>query len=105
MYVSGQEDAEGEIVSMVRGLVGPSAMLSASFDLHGNFSEQLAANLDMLSAYRTAPHVDEPETRLKALSMLLSCIRSGERPQISYIRVPLGISGEMSNTADEPGSV
>eukprot|EP00746_Dinoflagellata_sp_MGD_P068623 gnl/MRDRNA2_/MRDRNA2_28218_c0_seq1.p1 gnl/MRDRNA2_/MRDRNA2_28218_c0~~gnl/MRDRNA2_/MRDRNA2_28218_c0_seq1.p1 ORF type:complete len:535 (+),score=88.44 gnl/MRDRNA2_/MRDRNA2_28218_c0_seq1:151-1755(+) len=102
MFANGYEDAEGEIVTLVRSLVGEDALLSASFDLHGNFSKRIAQTLNMLTAYRTAPHIDCLETELKALSMLATCLRSGHRPHVAYCPIPLGISGEMSNTADEP---
>ena len=37
-----------------------------------------------------------------ALAMLARCLRTGVRPVLTYVPVPLAISGEMSNTADEP---
>ena len=49
----------------MRSLVGKNTLISASYDLHGNFSPRLAANLDMVTAFRTAPHIDEFETELK----------------------------------------
>ena len=48
-------------------------LLSASFDLHGNFSRRMARDLDMATAYRTAPHVDILETKRKAVAMLAGC--------------------------------
>ena len=38
MYVDGQQDAEAGLLGLVRQLVGPQPLLSASYDLHGNFS-------------------------------------------------------------------
>lgn len=104
--------------SKVRDVVGEDALLSASFDLHGNFSARMAAGLDLTTAYRTAPHIDIAETQLKAVAMLAAALRSrngnrvrdvgssggssSDRPYLAYVPIPLGISGEMSNTADEP---
>ena len=102
MSVVGLEDCEGDLISAVRAIVGAAPLLSVSFDLHGNFSPRIAAAIDMCTAFRTAPHIDEYETELKALSMLVRCLRSGTRPGLCYVKVPLAISGEMSNTADEP---
>jgi len=89
-------------VTKVRDAVGPGALLSASFDLHGNFSPRMARTLDIVTAYRTAPHIDIVETKLKAMHNLMQCLRLGKRPHLAYCSVPLGVSGEMSNTADEP---
>ena len=120
MFATGVQDAEGEIVKLVREEVGTNAVLSASFDLHGNFSAAMAAGLDLTTAYRTAPHIDIVETQLKAVAMLAATLRrcfglpsdavtgsgggsgGGSRPHLAYVPIPLGISGEMSNTADEP---
>eukprot|EP00755_Sulcionema_specki_P011584 Sspe_Gene.49369::Locus_26553_Transcript_1_1_Confidence_1.000_Length_1679::g.49369::m.49369 len=104
MYVTGEEDCEGGLAQLVRGIVGSKPLISASFDLHGNFSKRLAEAVDMTAAYRTAPHVDVLETRRKAVSMLVTSLRRPEapRPRVSYVAVPLAVSGEMSNTADEP---
>jgi microcystin degradation protein MlrC len=102
MFAEGVEDLEGDILAAVRAIVGQSPMISVSFDLHGNMSTRIVAAIDMCTAFRTAPHIDEYETELKALTMLARCLRSGERPGLAYVKVPLAISGEMSNTADEP---
>ena len=102
MFAEGVEDLEGDLLSSVREMVGPSPMISVSWDLHGNFSTRIAGAIDMCTAFRTAPHIDEFETELKALTMLVRCLRSGERPGLVYVKIPLAISGEMSRTADEP---
>ena len=70
MFATGFEDAEGELVTQVRALVGPDTLLSASFDLHGNFSKHMQEALDIVTAYRTAPHIDTVETQTKALGIL-----------------------------------
>ena len=56
------------MVAAVRSLVGKNTLISASYDLHGNFSPRLAANLDMVTAFRTAPHIDEFETEVRQLA-------------------------------------
>ncbi len=56
------QDAEGDWISDARKVVGRDCLITASFDLHGNLSRRVVDNLDMLSAYRTAPHIDREET-------------------------------------------
>ena len=59
LYVDGMHDAEGDWIAAARARWwGPDCLLSASYDLHGNLSRRVLDNLDMLSAYRTAPHID-----------------------------------------------
>src|SRR5947208_8203187 len=55
MYVEGIQDAEGDWTSATREVVGKDCLITASFDLHGNLSRRVIDNVDMLSAYRTAP--------------------------------------------------
>lgn len=101
--VQGMDDAEGDLISAVRELVGDQCLLSASFDLHGNISRREVENLDMLSAYRTAPHVDVVETRHRAVKMLLHCLEKGVRPMRAWLQVPLVLPGEKTSTEWEPG--
>lgn len=103
MNVRGMDDAEGDWVTAVREVVGPECLLAASFDLHGNISQREAATLDMLTAYRTAPHVDVIETRKKALQMLLDCLDNGVRPKRVWIPIPVVLPGEKTSTEWAPG--
>lgn len=48
-----------------RAVVGENCMISASFDLHGNISPRLLRSLDMVTAYKTMPHVDMENTKEK----------------------------------------
>jgi hypothetical protein len=59
MYTAGMEDCEGDLTVAVREAVGARALISASLDLHGNFSPRIASAIDMCTAFRTAPHIDE----------------------------------------------
>ncbi|MFN8483341.1 MAG: M81 family metallopeptidase [Anaerolineae bacterium] len=103
MNVQGMDDAEGDWIAAVREAVGPGVLISASFDLHGNISRRVAENLDMLSAYRTAPHVDTLETRHKAFSILVDCLERGIRPLRAWVRIPVALPGEKTSTEWEPG--
>ena len=58
MSVEGMQDADGDWIASARKVVGDDCLITASFDLHGSLSHRIINNLDMLSAYRTAPHID-----------------------------------------------
>ncbi|MFO7633034.1 MAG: M81 family metallopeptidase [Caldilinea sp.] len=103
MHVRGMDDAEGDWVVAVREIVGPECLLAASFDLHGNISQREVAMLDMLTAYRTAPHIDVIETREKALRMLLDCLDNDIRPERVWIPIPVVLPGEKTSTEWAPG--
>jgi microcystin degradation protein MlrC len=104
MNVLGMDDAEGDWISAVRQVVGKDCLISASYDLHGNVSRRIVDNLDLLTAFRTAPHVDYEETRERAVSLLLHCLRNSIRPRMTFIPVPVVLPGERTSTEWEPGA-
>src|SRR5258706_8346213 len=103
MFVEGMEDAEADWYRAARKVVGPDCLLSASYDLHGNISQPIIDTLDMLSAFRTAPHIDREETMLRATDMLLHCLREKIRPTLVWAPIPVLMPGERSSTEWQPG--
>ncbi|QPC83360.1 M81 family metallopeptidase [Phototrophicus methaneseepsis] len=102
LYVLGMEDAEGDWTASVREVVGEDCMISASYDLHGNVSPRVMANVDLLTAYRTAPHRDVTETRERACRLLVHCLMHDVHPNKVFIPVPLLLPGEKAMTTAEP---
>ena len=58
MVADGYDDAEGELLRRIRAVVGPDTPVVGTLDLHVNMSDAMVAHTDLLSAYRTYPHVD-----------------------------------------------
>ena len=104
MSVVGLEDAEGLIARTIRERFGDKLIISASNDLHGNVSDLLFDNVDFLTCYRTAPHVDVTETRERALRLLLHKLEHPETLHFTAkIDVPMLLPGEKTSTETEPG--
>jgi microcystin degradation protein MlrC len=104
MSVDGLVDAELDLVTAIREVVGPDAYLSAAMDLHGNVSEGFARALDLLTCYRTAPHVDTWETRERAARNLVTALDRGTRPVKAWVPVPVLLPGEKTSTRVEPAA-
>ena len=102
MSVVGLVDAEGDLVTAVREVVGPDALITAPMDLHGNMSETLALALDLPTCYRLAPHEDAWETKERAAHRLVEWINRGEKPLTAWVRVPILLPGEKTSTRVEP---
>ncbi len=102
MFVEGMEDAEADWIGAARDVVGPDCLISASYDLHGNLSPGVVAALDIVTAYRTAPHEDAPETRARAIGLLLQALRDGQRPHLALATIPVLLPGERVMTTQEP---
>ncbi|MBT3273289.1 MAG: M81 family metallopeptidase, partial [Spirochaetales bacterium] len=103
LHVTGMLDAELDWVREIRDVVGDRCLISASYDLHGNLSENTIRKYDFLTAYRTAPHVDAEETRERAFRLLLYGLRAKGRMHKAYIKLPLSLPGEQVVTTREPG--
>jgi microcystin degradation protein MlrC len=104
MLVEGLEDAEADLAAAVRGVVGPHTLIGASMDLHGNITPAYARQIDLLTAYRTAPHRDMLETRQRACRLLCQALTNGQRPHVFCLPIPILLSGESTRTDVEPGS-
>jgi microcystin degradation protein MlrC len=102
MSVVGREDAEGDLVTAIRSVIGPEPFISAAMDLHGNVSPVLFDGCDLLTCYRTAPHIDMWETRERAAHNLVNALRQGQRPHKALVHVPILLPGEKTSTRLEP---
>lgn len=102
MSVVGLDDAEGDLITAIRDVIGPDVMVSASMDLHGNVSRTLIENVDLITCYRLAPHEDTWETRDRAIRNLVEALESGTAPHRAWVRVPILLPGEKTSTRVEP---
>ena len=102
LHVEGYPDAQVDFIQEIRKIIGEDVIVAASFDLHGNISQEFMDGLNILSAYRTAPHVDGEETRLRTVKLLLEALRNKLSPHIAHINIPILIPGEKGITSVEP---
>jgi microcystin degradation protein MlrC len=102
MSVVGMVDAEADLVAAIRSVAGPDVLISASMDLHGNVSQAFVQHLDLVTCYRMAPHEDAWETRERAARNLVARLRSGGRPHLAWVQIPVLLPGEKTSTRIEP---
>ena len=112
MCVEGIDDVEAELLRRIREVIGSNVVVSASMDLHGNVSRELAHQTDLITCYRTAPHVDVHETKERAcrnLVELLTKAPGGIRadgslvlPLKAWVPIPVLLPGEQTSTCVEP---
>lgn len=77
MMVEGAPDGEGELLRRLRARFGADLPIAASLDLHANVTRAMVEAADLLTAYRTYPHVDMKETGARAMQLLLARIAHG----------------------------
>lgn len=106
MSLEGSMDAEGDFLRAVREKIGPEVPVCGSMDLHGNVSQTLFDLSTVLTCYRTAPHIDAPETRERNMTNLLAVLdarRAGKKITKAKVSVPILLPGEQTSTEVEPG--
>lgn len=96
------DDAQGEIVRLVRELVSPRCVLAASLDMHGYITEAFAAAVDIMCGYHTYPHVDFMETGRRTARLGLAALTSSPAPALAWSPVPMMVSASAYNTLAGP---
>ncbi|KAJ5256740.1 Microcystin LR degradation protein MlrC C-terminal [Penicillium angulare] len=106
MCVEGLDDVESDLLYRIRKVIGPEVIVSASMDLHGNVSQELAHQTDLITCYRMAPHEDAMETKERACQDLVDVLTSSNgsptRPLKARVAIPILLPGEQTSTRMEP---
>lgn len=98
MVVEHLADAEGELVRRVREAVGPDMPIAVTFDLHGNISLDMARYANIVSTYRTTPHIDQYETAWRAGELLQRAMSGEITPRVAYAQRPMFDALDMGRT-------
>ncbi len=99
------DDAEGELLSRMRAVVGPDMPLIASLDLHANVTQAMLTHTTAMTAFRTYPHVDMRETGARAAQMLARRLTPDAPARLChYKRVPFLLPLNAQCTLMEPAA-
>lgn len=93
-------DVEGEILRRLREIT--KVPIFGVFDLHANFSPQMAELADCLVGYRENPHTDAREAGLIAARLLNRCLTTGVRPRMQLKNPGLMWPPTGTGTANDP---
>jgi microcystin degradation protein MlrC len=69
---TGEDDVEGQLLTMIREELGFTGRIVVSLDLHAQLSATLLQQADDFTAYRTFPHQDFYETGQRAAQLALN---------------------------------
>jgi len=109
LYLHGAMDVEnigsGEanLLTEIRKITGNKIPIAVALDLHANMTKELVDNVNIICGYRTAPHVDQPQTQIRAGKLLLQCIAEKILPRPVILFPPLVTPGDAMVTTIEPG--
>jgi microcystin degradation protein MlrC len=102
MVSASHEDAEGELLSRLRGKLGPLVPIVATLDLHANVTRRMADCANALIAFRTYPHIDMHERAWQAATLLDRAMRNGIPPRTVIARRPMLHGLDWGRTQEGP---
>lgn len=86
MFVEGLPDPEGDLLCRIRRQVGPRVVIAATLDLHANVTDAMVRYADILTSYRTTPHVDQYEAGQRACALVQRALLGEIRPRVHLAR-------------------
>src|SRR5262245_27136845 len=95
-------DADGDLLALVRGVVGADLPLAVTLDLHANVSRKMINYTTAAVVYRSNPHLDQRERGLEAAQLLARAIAGGIRPVPALETPPMLIRMSRQYTAEPP---
>ncbi len=97
------EDAEADLISSVREIVG-SRPIVVTFDLHANITPDTVKHPDVIIGFDTYPHVDTYERGVEAVEVIHKTVRGEIKPTMAYRQLPLLTSPPAQCTMRPPAS-
>lgn len=87
--VDGIDDLEGDLTIALRKQVGEAVPIVATFDLHGNVTQDMADALDGVFACHQYPHIDMHLRARECIDLIRRMHDEGMRPVTHVERVPM----------------
>jgi len=85
----GYDDCEGDLLQVIRKVVGPDVPIGVVIDLHGNITSAMVESATAIIACKEYPHTDFSERSDELLEMLEGAARRRVRPVIAWRPVPM----------------
>lgn len=101
MVTQSFSDAEGELLRRIRA-VDARVPIAVALDFHANLSDDIAGLADVVTGYRTYPHVDMYETGLRAGKTLFRMLEGECSPETRWLRAPMLTHMLLQTPAREP---
>lgn len=88
MVAENSPDGEGDLLARVRA-AAPGVPIGVALDLHGNITEKIVRNADVIVGFKTYPHVDMYETGEHAGRLLLAMLLNDQAHAVRWRQLPL----------------
>lgn len=100
MVTEKYDDAEGALINQIREIIGPDIPIAVTLDLHGNISEEMCRQANIVVSYKTYPHVDMRECGRQAGELLEKAMTGKIKPESRIFRLPLMIGANNGRTTE-----
>ena len=98
MVAENADDGEGTLLERIRR-IAPTTPLAVALDLHGNVTQKMVENADIIVSFKTYPHIDMFETGEHAGRLLVALLEKRSQPALAWRQVPLLSATLTSNTS------
>ncbi|MEZ5657599.1 MAG: M81 family metallopeptidase [Burkholderiaceae bacterium] len=88
MVAEGIDDGEAELLGRIRA-IAPDVPIAVALDFHANISPALIERADVITGYRTYPHIDMALTGERAGRTLLRMLAGQVKPEIVFEWLPM----------------
>ena len=95
-------DADGSWLRHLRFRVGYDLPIIGTIDPHTNLSPLMVDSTDVLTAYRTNPHIDQLERGQEAARLMIRTLKKEIVPTQAAVYPPMAINIEAQNTSEQP---
>ncbi len=89
MVAADSDDPEGALAAQVRAIVGDPVPIAMTLDLHGNVTDRMVQELDLIVGYEHYPHDDARTTGERAARLVLRTARGEIHPVMARVRLPM----------------
>lgn len=99
-----EEIGSGELylLKKIRQIVKEDCLIALSLDAHANITDEMPQYANIISGFKTVPHIDQKECQERAANALCECLKKGIRPYAYMRRVPFLLKNDTLQTAYEP---
>jgi microcystin degradation protein MlrC len=101
MVTETTDDGEGELLRRIRA-TAPDMPVAVALDFHAQMTDAMAGGADVITGYRTYPHIDMAETSRRGGRTLLRAIAGEVDPKIVWDSRPIMSSTLVHTPSREP---
>ena len=94
--------ADAHVLAAIRAAAGPEFPVACAMDLHGNLGPEVVEAADVVTGYRSSPHVDMAETGRRAARILLAMMQGRARPVMALAKPGIVLPSIFTATALRP---